>query len=567
MKPNFPNIALPIFTLAITISFIRPTLAQDQVPVSITIDAAKTLGPLTPAWRFFGYDECNFTYMKDGKQLLAELGQLGPQQVFIRCHHLLTSGDGTPGMKWGSTGIYTEDAAGNPVYNFTIVDKIFDTYIQNGEKPYAQIGFMPKDLSTHPELYPKPEDISLDKRADAAAGQAYPPKDYNKWGELVYQWVHHCVDRYGPDEVAKWYWEVWNEPDISYWKGSQQDYWKLYDFAADGVRRALPTARIGGNEGASSVPALKGFLQHCLTGTNFVTGKTGSPLDFISFHAKGAPRFVDGHVQMGISNQLNRIDKNFAAIASFPELKDKPIVIGESDPDGCAACQGEQLAYRNTTLYPAYTAACLARALDLADQHGVNFTGALTWAFEFDDQPLFAGFRVLTTGGIDLPILNLFRMCHYLGGQRVAATSSATIPLATMLHSGVRGAPDVSALATSAPDRTCVLVWHYHDDDLPGPSANVSLTLTGLSLPDGPARLTHYRIDATHSNAFTVWQNLGSPATPTPAQYAQLRSAGQLQTLADAPATVTVSHGAAALSFDLPRDALSLLVIEPAVAP
>jgi xylan 1,4-beta-xylosidase len=270
---------------------------------------------------------------------------------------------------------------------------------------------------------------------------------------------------------------------------------------------------------------------------------------------------------MGIADQLRTIDSGFATVASYPELKNTPIAIGESDPDGCAACQGEQLAYRNTTLYPAYTAACLARALDLADQHGVNFTGALTWAFEFDDQPLFAGFRVLTTGGIDLPILNLFRMCHYLGGQRVAATSSATIPLATMLHSGVRGAPDVSALATSAPDRTCVLVWHYHDDDLPGPSANVSLTLTGLSLPDGPARLTHYRIDATHSNAFTVWQNLGSPATPTPAQYAQLRSAGQLQTLADAPATVTVSHGAAALSFDLPRDALSLLVIEPAVAP
>jgi hypothetical protein len=136
-----------------------------------------------------------------------------------------------------------------------------------------------------------------------------------------------------------------------------------------------------------------GFLEHCLRGTNYATGKTGTPIDFLSFHAKGAPKFVEGHVQMGIANQLRTIDGAMAVIASFPELKTKPIVIGESDPEGCAACQGPQLGYRNGTMYSSYTAASFARKHDLAAKHGVNLEGALTWAFEFEDQPYFAGFR------------------------------------------------------------------------------------------------------------------------------------------------------------------------------
>jgi len=561
MKPIIRSFVVGFIACASLATLAR---AQDQVPVTITIDASKSLGPLTPAWRFFGYDECNFTYMKDGKQLLSELGQLGPQQVFIRCHHLLTSGDGTPGMKWGSTGIYSEDANGNPVYNFTIVDKIFDTYIASGEKPYAQIGFMPKDLSTHPELYPKPEDISLDKRADAAAGQAYPPKDYGKWGELVYQWVHHCVERYGADEVAKWYWEVWNEPDISYWKGTPQKYWKLYDYAADGVRRALPTARIGGNEGASSVPALKAFLGHCLTGTNAVTGKTGTPVDFISFHAKGSPRFVDGHVQMGISNQLNRIDKNFAAIASFPELKEKPIVIGESDPDGMAArpvTEQPGLGYRNTSQFPSYTAACVAREHELAAKYGVNFEGALTWSFEFENKPYFAGYRVLASNGIDMPILNVFRMFGKMGGNRLAVTSSADLGIDTALAKGIRsGSSEVYGIASLEPRKLAVMIYNYYDDDIPGPAAAVDLNLANLPA-SGDATLTEYRIDEDHSNAHTVWVKMGSPAQPNPDQYAQMKQAGQLSRMSDSQ-TVHIDGGKADLKITLPREAVSLLVLE-----
>src|SRR5206468_265456 len=214
--------------------------------------------------------------------------------------------------------------------------------------------------------------------------------------------------------------------------------------------------------------------------TNHATGKVGTPIDFVSFHAKGAPAFVDGHLRMGIANQLRAIDDGFRIVASFPELKGTPIVIGESDPDGCAACQGPQLAYRNGTLYAAYTAAAFARKHDLAARHGVNLEGALTWAFEFENQPYFAGFRVLASNGIDLPVLNVFRMFGKMSGQRVAVTSTSEIPLETIMKDGVRAEPDVSAMASTDNGKFFVLVWHYHDDDVPGPDAAIDLTVQGL---------------------------------------------------------------------------------------
>ena len=217
----------------------------------------------------------------------------------------------------------------------------------------------------------------------------------------------------------RWYWEVWNEPNIGYWKGTPEEFHKLHDYAVDAVRRALPTARVGGPDTAGrDDPFLRDFLEHCLRGTNYATGKTGTPIDFLAFHAKGAPKVVDGHVRMGIARQLQVIDGAMAVVASFPELKTKPIVIGESDPEGCAACQGPQLGYRNGTMYSSYTAASFARKHDLAAKHGVNLEGALTWAFEFEDQPYFAGFRALASNGVDLPVLNVFRMFGKMGGRR-----------------------------------------------------------------------------------------------------------------------------------------------------
>jgi xylan 1,4-beta-xylosidase len=543
-----------IAAVLITLAAAAPATPQDEsFPVTIRVDAAKPLGELAPIWRFFGGDEPNYAHMKDGRKLLAALGELGPKAVYFRTHNLLNTGDGTPALKWGSTNAYTEDAQGRPIYDWTVVDRIFDTGLERGVRPYVEIGFMPQALSTKPDPYQHEWRPGL-PYDDIYTGWAYPPEDYAKWAELVYQWVRHCVERYGEAEVATWYWETWNEANINYWQGTPEEFLKLHDVTIAAVRRALPEARVGGPDMAGSDPKfLRAFLEHCLA--------KGTPLDFIAFHAKGRPRYVDDHVQMGIARQLATIDQGFATIASFPELKRTPIVIGESDPEGCAACQGPQLAYRNGTMYSSYTAASFARKHDLAERHGVNLEGALTWAFEFENQAYFAGFRALASNGLPLPVLNVFRMFSKMGGERVAAESSAQVPLETMLTEGVRGAPDVAALASTEPNRLAVMVWHYHDDDLPGPDAAVDLALAGLPASVGEAKVAHYRIDEHHSNAYATWRRMGSPIAPNRDQYSEMQAAAELA-LMDAPTTTSVDGGAVALSFTLPRQAVSLVTIE-----
>src|SRR4029079_16292606 len=178
---------------------------------------------------------------------------------------------------------------------------------------------------------------------------------------------------------------------------------------------------------------LRDLIEHCLRGTNFATGKTGSPLDLVTFHAKGAPTVrAEGFVRMSVSNQLRAIANGFGVVSSFPELAKTPIVIGESDPEGCAACPvrtNPSNAYRNGTMYSSYTAEQIARTYQLADVHKVNLLGAVTWAFLFEGQPYFDGFRDLATNGIDKPVVNVFRMLGQMRGQRVAAKSAASLPV------------------------------------------------------------------------------------------------------------------------------------------
>ena len=529
--------------------------------VTIDVDVSRPMGEFRRIWRFFGADESNYAYMENGEKLMKELGALAPQEVYFRAHNLLTSGDGTPALKWGSTGVYREDVNGTPIYDWTILDRIFDTYLMHGVRPYAQIGFMPKALSIQPEPYQHKWNPDL-KYQEIYTGWAYPPRDYDKWGDLVYQWVRHCVDRYGASEVQSWYWQTWNEANIAYWQGTPEEFFKLHDYAIDAVRCALPDARVGGPDTAGpGGQFMRDFLEHCLRGTNFANGEKGTPLDFVSFHAKGRPKYVNGYVQMGMDNQLRDIDRGFQIIASYPELKGIPVVIGESDPEGCAACQGEHLGYRNGTMYSSYTAASFTRKMDLADKHKINLEGALTWAFEFEDQPYFAGFRSLATNGIDKPVLNVFRMYSKMSGRRLSVNSSGAVELETILKEGVRKKPDVSALATLDRDKICVMLWHYHDEDTSGPRADVKLTLTGLPIRSGTLQLRHYRIDQQYSNAYTLWKKMGSPQRPTSQQYAQLEKAGHLAEIGR-QRSCRVKNNHVLLQLDLPRQAVSLLVFE-----
>ncbi len=541
--------------------FVSHSYSQNDT-AHISVDLTKTITPMKPIWAWFGYDEPNYTYMKDGRKLLSEIAALSPVPVYVRAHSLLVTGDGTPALKWGSTNAYTEDANGKPVYNWRIIDSIFDTYISRGMKPLAQIGFMPEALSTKPQPYRhhwKPGD----PYNDIYTGWAYPPKDYRKWSELVYQWVKHSVARYGKKEVDTWYWELWNEPNSPYWKGTQQEFFKLYDYTVDAVKRALPTAKIGGpNITGGGMKFLDAFIKHCLFDTNYVTGKTGTPLELLLFHAKGSPRVMNGKVVMGIRSQLKNIEDNFRVIAAYPQLKNIPVIIGESDPEGCAACgmkTDPQNAYRNGTMYSSYTAAAFARKYELARQYQLNLTGAVTWAFEFEDQPWFYGFRDLATNGVDKPVLNVFRMFGKMGGSLVEAVSDKMYALKEILDSGIRKPQtDIGVLASKTTTRAAVMIWNYHDADETGMPSPVKLTISGITAPS--VTLTTYTIDAAHSNSYEAWKKMGSPQQPTDQQVTALIKAGQLET-GDNKRKTTVTKNVLTKDISLERQGVMLVVI------
>jgi len=260
---------------------------------------------------------------------------------------------------------------------------------------------------------------------------------------------------------------------------------------------------------------------------------------------------------------MRDIQKGFNIVASFPTLKNLPIIIGESDPEGCAACPADIYPnndYRNGTLYSSYTAASFARKYDLAKNRGINLKGVVTWAFEFEDQPWFRGFRDLATNGVDKPVLNVFRLFGMMQGNTVPVVSNSNYNYISVRDSSVRSnKPDINGLAAANDHSASVMLWNYHDkNDLNVAAAPVAVSVN--SIPSKKIMLLHYRIDQEHSNSFTAWKKMGSPQQPTPAQVEQLERAGALQLLGS-PQWIVVKEGKVKVEFDLPRQGVSLLKI------
>jgi xylan 1,4-beta-xylosidase len=529
-------------------------LAQEQ-PITVTVDLGHKIGPYKPIYAWFGYDEANFTTGRDGKRLLRELHDLSPVPVTIRAHHLLTSGDGNPELKWSSTNVYREDASGRPIYDFTILDGIFDEYKAAGVVPMVELGFMPKDLTSGTNDY----QVHYPGRTTSGSVQA-PPKDYAKWQELVRVVTAHLAQRYGAETVRGWYFEVWNEPDIDYWHGTPQEYWQLYDHAVAGVRAALPGAKVGGPAATGpSIDHASKFLDGFLT--HVAVAKV--PLDFISFHVKGMQRIQDSEVVMGIAKEMKDADAGFEIIARH-KMGKLPIILSEADPEGCAACSmkvNPANAYRNGTLYPSYTAAAYKGLFELADRHKVNLIAMLSWSFEFENKDYFEGFRSLSTNGIDKPVLNFFRMAALMLGGRVGVSSSGQVKIDDMMANGVRSRADIDAFATAGVRQASVMLWNYHDAEKASPFTSAAVTVTGLPKTVSRVRLTHYRIDDTHSNAYTVWKAMGSPQNPSAAQIAELKSKDGLQLL-ESPRWIDAHNAAVAVSTDMPHHSISLLQMD-----
>ncbi len=532
----------------------------------VVVDARKR-EPLRRIWRYAGYDEPNYTYTPNGRALLDKLGSMADGPYFVRCHFMLCTGDGAGRPKWGSTNAYTEDAAGDPVYFWDIIDRILDTQIEAGCIPFVEIGFMPKALTTGPSTLPYDDPRQGTWR--------FPPRDYEKWRGLIRALGRHCVQRYGLRQVSQWYWELWNEPDIFYWQGTVQDYCRLYDYTEAGLHEAVPQAYLGGP--ATTSPArpeagafLRSFLEHCARGTNAVSGRRGARLDFITIHTKGGGYRVDPTAAKKpptLWELLRHVAEGLKIMGDYPELKGLEVNLSECDPDGWAAGtrhDNPNLNYRNTEYYASYIANSVCKLMDLGRDGPNQVDGMLTWAFQFENRPLFEGLRSLSTNGVDKAALNVFRLLARLGGSRLALSSSrARNPLASEGGDDPAAQPDLSGLAACDQEgRIQVLLSCHHDDwDVKAP-ATVALQLRGLA-PGQRYTVVTRAIDGKHANAYAAWVAMGSPPRAGAAQMETLKRAALLKPgkLRDLTAD---SAGASEASIVVAAHSVTLIELAPA---
>ena len=531
----------------------------------VAVDAGKR-EPLRRIWRYAGYDEPNYTYTPNGRALLEKLGGMADGPYFVRCHFMLCTGDGTGRPKWGSTNAYTENAAGKPVYSWEVIDRILDTQIQTGCIPFVEIGFMPQALTTGPKTgrYDDPREGTW----------RFPPKDYEKWRGLIRALGEHCVRRYGLRQVNRWYWELWNEPDIFYWQGTVEEYCRLYDYTEAGLHEAVPQAYLGGP--ATTSPAkpeagafLRGFLKHCVRGTNAVTGARGTRLDYISIHTKGGGYRIDHDAPKQTPTLfalVNHVDKGLEIMAEFPALAGLEVNLSECDPDGWAAgsrYDNPNLNYRNTEYYASYVANSVCKLMDLGRGRPNQVDGMLTWAFQFENRELFEGLRTLSTNGVDKAALNVFRLLARLGGLRMAATCRRSRdPLARQGGDGSRTAPDVSVLAAGDQDgRVQVFLSSHHDDWDVGTTTPVDLQIKGLE-PEGRYSVVVSVVDAAHANSYAAWVAMGRPKKAKPQQARALRQAALLVPRKQ-PDVTADARGVAGLQLRLACHSVTLVELAP----
>jgi xylan 1,4-beta-xylosidase len=600
----------------------------------ITVDAGQPLGTLLRPWTTFGYDELNWTYTPRGKRALAAFAAFAERPYYVRAHNLLTSGRGFSWPHWGSGNVYHEDGAGNPFYDWTTVDLVFDAYREAGCKPLVELGFTPRALV--PPGADLPFTPAPSQYAPYEAYQwALPPNDNRKWEALMFRLAEHCVERYGAEEVSTWLWELWNEPNIAYWRGSVEQYCALYDHTVEGLTRALPDIKVGGpavTGGAGAVRFMEAFLAHCAgdgeTAVNAATGGRGARVDFLSFHTKGSafgrrydPLSDDGarrewggdaagNGRVAVPRQspsrkkmLTEIRAHLQAAARYPALRHVPVIVDECDP--CVPAHfsrydNANFGFRNTSYFPTIMASIFKRLMDLNESlpDAPDVTLATAWAFYFEGERFFEGFReFFTAENVELPLLNGYRLLGRLGATRLALTSDATwdvrqldevlgpVPnsrgrpsfgaagaAATLAATGVapegatagtRSDAEVDGLAArdDASGTITVALWHHVDDQYAtAPPAAVTVTLRNPPHGAAGAQVRHWRIDGSHSNAYTVWQELGRPQDPSATQLEALKARQGLEPGEPLRAEPD-GAGGLRIALHLPLHALSLLEV------
>ena len=515
-----------------------------QAPV-FYVQADSTVGPNTGFWRATGSDLLfALTQRPSGQALLDRMAATG-SHLYLRCHYTLSSRK-MFGFQVGGQ-VYSEDAAGRPIYHFERINRIFHEFVRRGLKPVVEYDFLPKALQTTPPNGKNDEGFSASHRG---------PKDWRKWRDLLRSFTQNLADTFGLDEIRNWYFEVWNEPD-SWPQDDLATFFKMYDVFVDAVKSVDPALRVGG-PACYHETFLRDFLEHVTRGRNFVTGQLGTPIDFISYHIYGLsgswlnrkpqiqPRVVT------FTRSLLWIQR---LLKTFPELDGVEFHLNEwglSSHFSKTVFRYPELVYRNneeSALFLVKLVDCLYALHDSYD-FTVSLLGYWGFAWEAELGQFFRGNRTLTTAGnIPKPIQTAFELLARLGPQRLAVR-------------GPKPGGRYGLLATRRTNgRLQLLVYNYAecDDDL-SQIDPITVVIQGLT-SRSYLTLNAFVLDRQHLNTFRAWQAQGSPKSVAEADLGALWRAAQLKPTYRF--TVPVRDSEAVLQLYLPRHSLVLLEERP----
>jgi xylan 1,4-beta-xylosidase len=450
---------------------ILPGRGLSQAAETIIVDGSAPAHAFPHFWeQMFGSGRAILSLRENYRQDLQAVKQITGFQ-YVRFHAIFHD----------EVGVYDEDKQGQPVFNFSYVDQIYDGLLANGVRPFVELSFMPNKLAAKPIMQ------AFWYKPDVA-----PPKDWAKWDDMITNFTKHLIDRYGIDEVSHWYFEVWNEPNLDFWGGDpkQATYWDLYDHTARAVKAVNPRLRIGGPATAQAAWA-DAFIQHC--------ADSHVPVDFVSTHVYGNDQAKDVFGTLEnvprdkmVCRAVKKVHDQIAASA-MPNL---PLIWSEFN-----ASYFNEPAVTDTSYMGPWLADTVRQCDGLVDMMSY-------WTFSdvFEEQgvvktPFYGGFGLLAEDGIPKPTFNAFKLLHRLGEQRIAINSD-------------------SALLTRRKDGSLVIAaWNYAPPEQAGVAKTVILHFQG-------GRYKHALVSTVgpdHGDVHSTYEKMGSPRYPSQAQIQQLK--------------------------------------------
>jgi xylan 1,4-beta-xylosidase len=408
---------------------------------------------------------------------------------YIRMHGLLTD----------DMGVYREDKKGNPEYNFQYIDALYDYLLSIEMKPFVELGFMPAALA------------SGNQTIFWWKGNVTPPKDYKKWEDLIRNLTLHFTERYGADVVKTWYFEVWNEPNLSgFWSGAQDEYFKLYMHSVKAIKSVNKEYRVGGpaTAGAAWVPEM---IDYC--------SKNALPLDFISTHSYGVKQgYLD---EFGNAGTI--LDKNPMSV-SGDILRSRKEIAGSSMPNLELHYTEWSSSYTPfDPIHDSYHQA--AYVLEKIKQVGDAANSMSYWVFTdiFEEPgprftPFHGGFGLLNYQAINKPAFYSFKFMNKLGNIELINTDTC------------------SWACKNANGNIQVLFWDftnthpgdsvnnqvYYIRDLPSKSkGKVKVSVSGI--PEGTYTLEIFKVGYHGNDPYTTYFAMGKPKQLTKQQVEQIK--------------------------------------------